>query len=276
MNRFIIILLTFLLIPNKTANADSAVERCAVRDCLCRVTPGRYTEVDGVTAPERRMTVFFNYDSSEIGQRQIGQIESFFNRFDDSNMNVSIIGYTDGCGSEGYNGALSQRRASSVYSIVRPEVSRASTVRTIRSGERSSRCPSSDDRRVDVIVHGRSSTATRIEKIPADVYLIDASGSMGSSWGRWNDIVNASVRHGSRVYLSIMSGCRNGQRMSDVRPQGGTEIWYSYWKVLDYMRPGETLLIVSDFDSNYTLTRSEAASIERKVIESGVNVYTTR
>ena len=63
MNRFIIILLTFLLIPNKTATADSAAERCAVRDCLCRVTPGRYEEVDGVTAPQRRMTVFFNYDN---------------------------------------------------------------------------------------------------------------------------------------------------------------------------------------------------------------------
>ena len=99
---------------------------------------------------------------------------------------------------------------------------------------------------------------------------------MWSGWRNWTDVINASVKPGSRIYLSIMSGCRRGQNINSVRPQGGTEIWYSYWKVLEYMQPGETLLIVSDFQSNYALTRRERAIIEAKVAERGVTVYTLR
>jgi len=275
MNRFILALLIFLFANNDIAIADTAADRCSVPHCLCRVTPGHYTETNGVLAPERRMTVFFPYDSSDVSERQSIAIASFFKKFDNPRMNISIIGYTDGCGSDSYNINLSQKRANSVLSIVRPQSSRSS-IRTVRSGERTNRCPSSDDRRVDIVIHGSSSLATRIEKIPADVYLIDASGSMWDSWGRWSDVINASIKPSSRVYLSIMTGCRNGQRMSEVTPQSGTEIWYSYWKVIDHMSPGETLLIVSDFDSNLPITRGESASIERKVIEAGINVYTVR
>ena len=117
---------------------------------------------------------------------------------------------------------------------------------TISGGERSAG-HSSDVRRVDVVVHTSSRLTTKIDKIPADYYLIDASGSMWSNgWTKWSDVVNASVKPGSKIYLSIMSGCRNGQSISSVRPQGGTEIWWSYWMLLDKMSPGQTLAIISE------------------------------
>ena len=47
-------------------------------------------------------------------------------------------------------------------------------------------------------------------------------------------------------------------------------------RVLDFMKSGQTLLIVSDFDSNFRLTWEESQAIERKVREKGVRVYTVQ
>ena len=60
--------------------------------------------------------------------------------------------------------------------------------------------------------------------------------------------------------------------MANIRPNGGTEIWYSYYQILDKMKPGQTLLIISDFDSEVRLSAREAEMIERKVRAKGVHV----
>ena len=71
-----------------------------------------------------------------------------------------------------------------------------------------------------------------------------------------------------------MSGCYSGQNINQIRPQGGTEIWWAYWTIIDRMSPGQTLLIISDFDSNYSLTRREHSLIQQKVQRAGIKVYT--
>ncbi len=60
--------------------------------------------------------------------------------------------------------------------------------------------------------------------------------------------------------------------MANIRPNGGTEIWFSYYQILDKMKPGQTLLIISDFDSEVKLSPREAEMIERKVRAKGVRV----
>ena len=127
-------------------------------------------------------------------------------------------------------------------------------------------------RRVDIIAHTTSRLTTMIDKIQADVYLIDASGSMWGGWKNWVDVVSVSFRPGARVYLSKTTSCTEGQRLSAVRPGGGTEIWYSYWKILEWMKPGQTLAIVSDFRSDVPLTRRESMLIEQKVRDRSINV----
>ena len=126
--------------------------------------------------------------------------------------------------------------------------------------------------RVDVLIHTLSALRTKIEKVEADVYLIDASGSMWGSWRDWKDVISASVRPGARVYVSMMTGCQNNQNLSTIKPQSGTEIWYSYWTVLDNMKSGETLAIISDLQSNYPLTVSESGQIEAKARKKNINV----
>ena len=59
---------------------------------------------------------------------------------------------------------------------------------------------------------------------------------------------------------------------ASITPGGATEIWYSYWFVLDKMSSGQTLAIISDFDSRVPITSRERAVIEDKVRRRGVIV----
>ena len=255
------------------AVAQTAQDRCQTRHCTCKVKPGPAPKAKIKSIEVKRSHfVFFDENDSRIESSQGYSLNSFIEKYKGAgSVNITLIGYTDGCGSASYNKELAAKRVASVREKIKSEVNAKISIKII--GEKSSD-HNADARRVDIIVHTKKSLTTRIEKIPADVYLIDASGSMWDGWREWRDVVNASKKPGSRVYLSIMSGCYNGQRLSSVTPQGGTEIWYSYWTVLDYMKPGETLLIISDFQSNIPLTRSEADIIRRKVEKKGVSVKT--
>ncbi len=256
--------------------AQTGADRCEVRDCLCVVTPGTSTGLRTVTSPEkRRFAIYFEEDSHEIPAQQSLALKRFTSQFGEKNfITISLIGYTDGCGSSEHNSSLSRRRAAAASSVIKNIIPNAK-ISQAGSGENSpNHLP--EARRVDVVVHTESKLTTAIERIPADVYLIDASGSMWNGWRDWQEVVNASLKPGSKVYLSIMTGCRNGQRLSSVTPQSGTEIWYSYWKVLDHMKRGQTLAIISDFQSNVPLTQRESAIIRRKAESIGVEVITIR
>ena len=248
-------------------------DRCtSVHDCLCRVKPGPKPGPKTVEyKTKRRYSIYFSEDSDIITASQEAGLNRFLDNLPSGRQHVSIIGYTDGCGTHEYNRNLSNRRASEVSLVTRESLTSVRIDKVI-GGERSGG-HSADARRVDVVVHTSSSLTTKIDKIPADYYLIDASGSMwGKSWRDWQDVVNASVKPGSKVYLSIMTGCYNGQALASVSPQGGTEIWWSYWNIIDKMRPGQTLAIISDLESNVPLSAREARMIEEKVRRAGVRV----
>jgi hypothetical protein len=255
------------------AVAQTAPDRCQTRHCTCKVRPGPAPKAKIKSVDVKRShSIFFGEDDASIESSQAYELNSFIKKYQDAGtVSITLVGYTDGCGSITYNKALASKRVTSIKAKIRSEISAKVSTKII--GEKTSG-HSPDARRVDIIVHTKKSLTTRIEKVPADVYLIDASGSMWNGWRDWKDVVNASKKPGSRVYLSIMSGCYNGQKLESVTPQGGTEIWYSYWTVLDYMKPGETLLIISDFQSNIPLTSSEAELIRKKVQQKGVRVKT--
>jgi hypothetical protein len=265
------ILALFLTTPVMAQTAGP--DRCtSVHNCLCKVKPGPKPGPKTVEyKTKRRFAVYFTEDSDSISASQAAALQRFLDKLPAGRQHISVIGYTDGCGTAEYNRNLSSRRAAAVSSVTRESLSSVRIDRVV-GGERSSG-HSADARRVDVVVHTSKSLTTKIDKIPADYYLIDASGSMwGKSWRDWQDVVNASVKPSSKVYLSIMTGCQNGQTLASVSPQGGTEIWWSYWNILDKMRPGQTLAIISDLQSNVPLSAREAQMIERKVQSKGVRV----
>jgi len=260
------------LSDNNQAYASTGADRCYIRNCLCEVRPG--PKVSGRThhhITKRALSIFFKEDQYILDAKQRSKLNSFFSKFNQGKNQASIIGYTDGCGSFSYNKKLSSKRAEEVFLIAKNYLS-PSRIGKISGGENSLE-HLAGARRVDVIVHTHKQITTAIEKIPADYYLIDASGSMWSKYRDWNDIINASVKPNSRVFLSMTKGCRNNQYMINVRPQGGTEIWWSYWHVIEKMKPGETLLIVSDFKSQIPLSVREAYWIREKVRKAGITVY---
>lgn len=272
-------ILLSLVLSLGIAVADSGFDRCEVSHCLCEVDQGTppTVQLETMSRPIQRTTsIFFTENSSTVTQAAQVTLAAIGDSLMPHNhpYSITVIGYTDGCGSTEHNRELASERISSVISAIDP---RHNTIRRIVHGEQTTQ-HSANARRVDVVIHSseQSGLTHRISRTPADVYLIDGSGSMWENWREFTDIVNASYVPGSRIYMSMMTGCRDGQNLDRIRPQGGTEIWYSYWKVLDHMSEGETLLIVSDFDSNVPLTDREEAIIRAKAAARGIIVRTLR
>ena len=257
------------------ARADSAVERCQVSSCTCSVRQGQrpVAEVNTRTV-NRRHAVYFREDEFSLLESQSSSLNRTFRSFGQQRSRITLIGYTDGCGGAAYNRRLAAQRVQNVKRAIQADVPNAS-FNIVIHGEQVSH-HSAEARRVDIVIHTEDSFTTRIDRIPADVYLIDASGSMWSGWRRWTSLTNASFKPGSRIYVSMMRGCRSGVSLDSVRPQGGTEIWYSYYWVLQQMRENQTLLIISDFNSNVALTRRESDIISALARRKNINVITLR
>jgi outer membrane protein OmpA-like peptidoglycan-associated protein len=245
----------------------SGRERCEVKDCLCKVT-GASTSYYPPDKTSNRISLFYEEDSDELSAEQQIILESFIERFKGTRHSTSILGYTDGCGGFEYNLDLSKRRANGVKSLIK---SYNPSPKVLFFGE-NSLGHRDESRRVDVIVHSESLFARSIERVAADFYLLDASGSM--SIEIWKKIISASKKPGSQVWVTQMTGCYSGQNINLIRPHGGTEIWWAYWKIIDKMKPGQTLLIISDFRSNYKLSHSEWYRLNQKVADSEIQVVT--
>lgn len=249
---------------------SGGASRCQVKDCICRVSPSKRLPAGSPTSdPERRLSVYFDRDSFRVRGQTVSSIKDFRKHF--PNTAFTVIGYTDGCGDMSHNSSLAQKRVEAVKQVLNSG-SRVAVTKPIFKPELTKGC-SAEARRVDVIAHTKSRLTTMLDKIPADVYLIDASGSMWSDWRSWSDVISASFKPNSRVYLSKTIGCFDGQPMDESKPSGGTEIWYSYWKVLEFMKEGETLVIISDFRSDIPLTERESVRIENKVAAKKVKVF---
>ena len=246
--------------------SNGGAGRCTTKDCMCKVgVPVSKPSVESSPEVSRRISVYFSKDSAFVDKSSRDNLKSFISRHNGKAM--TAIGYTDGCGDLDHNSKLAEKRVSAVSKAL--DSLKVDAV--LFKPEITDRCDAAS-RRVDLIAHTKSRVTTMLDKVPADVYLIDASGSMWESWRNWSDVVAASFKPGSRVYLSKTVDCRNGQLLSEVKPGGGTEIWYSYWKVLDFMKEGETLVIISDFISDIPLTQRESVTIENKVASKNIKV----
>lgn len=247
--------------------SNGAGARCEIKDCLCRVKPP-FTSIKD-TFDKRRFSVYFREGDYASTSGSLEKLKLFLKKYKKTSS-VTVTSYTDECGGHDYNVDLARKRAAHIQKVITAAGFRSPTKTTFKAEAGFGHDPAS--RRVDVIVHTQSRLTTIVDKIQADVYLIDASGSMWDGWKKWKEIVAASYKPGSRVYLSKTGNCQNGANMNLVSPAGGTEIWYSYWMVLDSMKRGETLAVISDFDSDIPLTRREAAMISAKVRSKQIKV----
>ena len=262
-------------LPEFYLAGNGGADRCTTRDCMCRVLPGPVpSNLPKLEEVDRRHSVYFPTGVHEFDTSQKQRLREFLDKMKGlSATSASVMAYTDGCGSSSYNKALANRRLTTALAGVRESFNIRSK---IVHPEAPPLCPLQSARRVDIIVHTQRRMTTTIDRIPADVYLIDASGSMWPTWRRWTDVVNASFKPGSKIYVSKVSGCGNGQRLNSITPSGGTEIWYAYYSIIDKMKAGQTLAIISDFDSDIPIRQWERDLIAAKVKKQGINVVVVR
>jgi len=246
-------------------------DRCVVENCSVEVKASKvgikYTNKKKVYST----SVHYEEDVFYLDYVLRKRIREFLQKHPNQRKFV-VTGFTDGCGSHQYNKELSRKRASEVARYV---ISlRDDAVVSMRwvgeaTGEHTVRA-----RRVDLSVTKNIQEPLVPPKIIADFYLIDSSGSMadGGRWASWIYAIKYWKPRHARVFVSTTEYVSGGRELANIRPNGGTEIWYSYYQILDQMKPGQTLLIISDFDSEVRLSTREAEMIERKVRAKGVHV----
>lgn len=250
--------------------ASSGQDRCCNRGCVARVTPGPKEQVAKIKKITDTTDVYFDEDSSHLKPNESEKVDEFMSDAREY-ANITLIGYTDGCGTLSYNKALSLRRAQKVKQQILKTRPNASI--TIRAAGEIAEGHSAKNRKVQI---AHSTNVTLVDpppKIISDFYLVDSSSSMkGSKFEKYRRAITYHRPPGSVVYLSTTACVSNGKSYNSIDPTGGTEIWYAYWYILDRMKPGQTLTIVSDFDSTYPLTAREEMIIQQKVKSKGVIV----
>ena len=266
---FLLSLLSINPLDIFSVDSDYGAQRCRSQECTCRVNMSKVSLSEIEIKTTSSELVYFLESSSDLSYDEKKSIIDYLDRVPNQNY-FTVTGYTDGCGSSGYNYSLSLRRASSVRNVIVKHRSGARVV--VRGASEASGQHSPGQRKV--IIHSQATHKgfPSHPEIIADVYLIDASGSMTSSFKSWVEAIEKSRPRGSKVYISYSNYCYNGQNVMSVNPGGSTEIWYSYWSLIDKMSPGQTLAIISDFDSNVPLTSREREMINAKVKSKGIKV----
>ena len=243
--------------------------RCAYEDCVCTVKIPEYQPIIRNIKTTYSESAFFEEGQSLLSAEEKQKVRNFTSSHIDADA-IFIMGYTDGCGSYNYNTLLAADRARSGQQTVRS----AGFSRKIIVASMSELTSTHSDyaRRIDITTTNNFTLKVPPPNLTADHYLLDASGSM-QDYRVWVNIIAANKKNSSRLHLSYTRKCSNGSSALSISPSGATEIWYSYWQVLDKMKPGQTLIILSDFNSRYPLSQKDANRLNEKVKRKGVKVY---
>jgi len=257
--------------PNRFVQTGYGQDRCCNTGCLVETITTKPALLAEVRSISRVTSVYFDENTSSLTQESVRIIEEFVEQ-NSSGPDVTVIGRTDGCGSSSHNVQLSERRAARVDTLIgRLNSSIETEVRW--SGEVSTG-HSPISRRVDITATSNVRLVEPLPRVIADFYLIDGSGSMNQAgrWQRWVRAVSFHKPRGSRVFVATTQCRANRRPLNLMSPGGGTEIWYSYWSILDYMRPGQTLAVISDFDTDISLSATESQRLAQKARDRGVRV----
>jgi hypothetical protein len=245
-----------------------AQERCCNQGCLARVVPGTAKLVAKIKKQSNVGELYFEEDSFYLQQSEIEKIKSFIKK---NKSNITLIGYTDGCGKLSYNKSLSMKRANAVKRKIE-SIDKTINVSIYAAGEISH----AHDPKNRKVYMAMSTNVTLYEpppKVTGDVYLLDSSGSITETkFELWRRAINYHRPTGSKVYIVTTSCVSQMIQFDSISPSGATEIWFAYWFILDKMNNGQTLVIISDFDSSHSLQAWEKTAIEKKANAKGISV----
>ena len=249
-------------------------DRCALEGCVAQVTatkpPLQYIE----KTTKEQTSVFYEEDQFYLHYDLRKKIRDFLHKHPAQTKFV-VTGFTDGCGDHSYNRELSKKRANEVTRYIL-SLRRGAFVQLKWKGEATGK-HTIRARRVDVAVVEKGKQPNIPPKIIADFYLIDGSGSMdGGKFDKWIYAIRYWKPTHAKVYVATTGYIPKWIEIQKINPGGGTEIWFSYWHILDKMKAGQKLIIISDFDSTIPISVRERQRIEQKARERGVKIIAIR
>ena len=281
-------ILTFLMTIILSTTVDASPEnRCQVTHCLCKVSAQvgqnnipetrTFKNIDTIqnsfqdlrnTCNSKRLTVYFEYDKSTLNSNDRIDISKFIqtNSFAGG---FYLEGFASSSGNVTYNQLLSQRRTQAVAGIIRQSLRRPIRMKAESFGEQYARNQDSgSDRNVTITPIHNFIALLDLKK--TDYYLIDQSGSMQKYWGQIQNYKFHSRQ--VQVFLSTVNKCQNGTQLGSINAYGGTHIWYSFWNIIDQMRPGSSITLVSDFQTPVPLNANEWSRIKAKLKAKNIKI----
>lgn len=241
-----------LLLLTGLGLAGTAQDRCATRDCLCRV----YVPPSSYQVDSSQLVIEYKEGVSELSSIQISQIQLWKK----GKSTIQIFGSADGCGTAAQNKVIVDARLGEVQKYVENGT-------PFNLGETST-THNHHNRRV-VLSTLTTPLQAAILSRPADVYLIDASSSMSVHWAALQTLPFPPT---STVYVAKVNDCFNGQNIHKVKTGGPTEIWYPYWRVLQNTPAGSTIAFISDFKSTVPLLLQEKEYLSRLSRDKDIQV----
>ncbi len=238
---------------------------CHTRECLVELSVSNKYNLE---KKSDLYSFYFSEGNYFLSDFQKEYLENF--KTLNGEISFFITGYTDGCGSSDDNIELAKLRANEIAYQIKKYFPNSKI--NIAVASEVSNLHNPDARKVDLYFSQIEISNIEQNKYESDFYLIDGSGSMKGKYQKWMNIISYAKKKNSRIFLSTTQFYQNGISWFGIKPYGDTEIWHSYWKILDKMRFGQRLIIISDFQPTYPLSREEFEALDNKVRRLGINV----
>lgn len=261
--------------------------RCQVKNCLCNVAGSVGTNPDVTTRYFRnidtstpsggdiqnscqnsRLNIYFDHDSYNLERNDKTDIYNFISR-NSFSAGYNVEGFTSSSGNYDYNMRLGSQRMFETINYIQRVAQKPYRYTAKSFGERYARSSDTSSDRM-VRLTPIPSFVKLLDLVKTDFYLYDQSGSMSR---HWNDIKKFKYHSNNvKVYLSTMQGCNSGAHISRTRTSGGTHIWWSFWNMIDKMKPGQSITIVSDFDTTPPLSRREWSLFKERLNKYNISL----
>jgi outer membrane protein OmpA-like peptidoglycan-associated protein len=259
--------------PNWLVIGD-AQSRCSLEGCVAQVSVGDPVAQLAENTTRKQTSLFYEEDQFYLHYELRKRIRNFLDSHPTHDRFI-VTGFTDGCGDHSYNRQLSRKRANEVARYIM-SIRQGALVELEWKGEATGK-HTIRARRVDVAVLKKTQQTITPPKIIYDYYLIDASGSMaGGKWIKWTNAIAYWKPKRARVFVAYTGYIPYGARLDRISPSGGTEIYFALWTLLDRMKPGQTLVVISDFRASVALSGREYQRIEQKIRDKQVKVSHVR
>lgn len=268
---------------DRSAQADQELLHAINETYLCEVDASRGAVPVGIKAPEavlsgtftpqqenlqrfrlpndldgNKLTIYFTTNSWALEGNDRRDLGEYVRRLHDGPLNILLEAYADPRGSGADNDRLARNRGRAVRDFMRG-LGVDANFDIVSYGE--SRSESSDaprtreeklelrpDRRV-TIMPDENIVSRALSLFPADIYLLDQSGSMGDRLGhttKWGAVQAYTYPEDSSVFAFATPIENCGSHIEDRRPEGGTPLYFALESVIKQADKGDVITILSD------------------------------